>query len=85
MTATRAHASINEPNDYGYGWWLLSYDLGGEKVSGYYASGNGGQFIIVVPKLELVVAIMAGNYGNYFTWRSFRDYLAKDIAAAIVR
>ena len=36
---------------YGYGWW--SRDLGGHPV--YYAWGYGGQFIFVVPSLELVM------------------------------
>jgi CubicO group peptidase (beta-lactamase class C family) len=36
---------------YGYGWWIR--DLGGHRV--YYAWGYGGQFIFVVPTLDLVV------------------------------
>ena len=36
---------------YGYGWWMR--DLAGEQV--YYAWGFGGQYIFVVPRLQLVV------------------------------
>jgi CubicO group peptidase (beta-lactamase class C family) len=36
---------------YGYGWWIR--ELGG--VDAYFAWGYGGQFIFVVPQLELVV------------------------------
>lgn len=36
---------------YGYGWWIRK--LGGQQV--FYAWGYGGQFIFVVPHLELVV------------------------------
>ena len=36
---------------YGYGWWMR--ELGGWQA--YYAWGYGGQFIFLVPELELVV------------------------------
>ena len=38
-------------NAYGYGWWMR--DAAGHPV--YFAWGYGGQFIFVVPDLELVV------------------------------
>jgi CubicO group peptidase (beta-lactamase class C family) len=37
--------------EYGYGWWIR--DLGGHRA--YYAWGFGGQYIFVVPDLDLVV------------------------------
>jgi len=36
---------------YGYGWWIR--ELAGRQV--YYAWGYGGQFIFIVPDLEMVV------------------------------
>jgi CubicO group peptidase (beta-lactamase class C family) len=36
---------------YGYGWWIRT--IAGREA--YYAWGFGGQYIIVVPDLELVV------------------------------
>jgi CubicO group peptidase (beta-lactamase class C family) len=48
-------------NDYGYGWWIRT--ARGHKV--YYAWGYGGQFIFVVPDLELVVVTTsAANVAN---------------------
>jgi CubicO group peptidase (beta-lactamase class C family) len=38
-------------HEYGYGWWLR--DSGGYRVS--FAWGYGGQFVFVVPELELIV------------------------------
>jgi CubicO group peptidase (beta-lactamase class C family) len=62
--ATRPHASINSANDYGYGWWLNDYHDGDKVYRSFIASGNGGQFVIVVPQLDLGVVFTAGNYGS---------------------
>ena len=67
------HASLYAEGDYGYGWWRISYDVAGEQIPAYYASGNGGQLLFVIPQLDLVVLFHGGNYGNFGTWRSFRD------------
>lgn len=34
------------------------------KVQGFYAAGDGGQLLVVVPDLELVAAFLGGNYGQ---------------------
>ena len=38
-------------NSYGYGWWMRDFD----DHRAYYAWGFGGQYIFVVPDLDLVV------------------------------
>jgi CubicO group peptidase (beta-lactamase class C family) len=42
---------------YGYGWWIR--DLAGH--SAYYAWGFGGQYIVVVPELDLVVVATSSS------------------------
>ncbi|MEM9595758.1 MAG: serine hydrolase [Acidobacteriota bacterium] len=77
------HASLNEDDDYGFAWWRRSYDVGGRSVETYYASGNGGQMLFVVPELDLVVMIHAGNYSDGATRSAFRDrYLRESILPA---
>ena len=46
--------------------WLASVHApgAGREYEEYEASGNGGQFVIVVPALEFVIAITAGNLGD---------------------
>jgi hypothetical protein len=34
----------------------------------YAAGGNGGQFIIVVPDLDLVIGLNGGSYGQFDRW-----------------
>ena len=75
LRSTTPQASIYESDDYGYAWWLKTYDFQGRKVRSYYASGNGGQLLIVLPELDTVILFMGGNYNNFATWGSFRDDL----------
>jgi CubicO group peptidase (beta-lactamase class C family) len=49
-------------HQYGYLWWHHRYDVDGQTIETVEARGNGGQYIFVVPTLDLVVVITAGNY-----------------------
>jgi CubicO group peptidase (beta-lactamase class C family) len=42
-------------HDYGYGWWIRSAWSPNGRHAVYYAWGYGGQFIFVVPSVDLVV------------------------------
>ncbi len=49
---------------YGFQWWLDSLPFGTQILETWVTSGYGGQYIFVVPGLELVVAFTAHNYEN---------------------
>jgi len=51
--STREHGRF-----YGYGWWI--HEMAGFEVQ--YAWGFGGQFIVLVPDLELVVVTTSSSY-----------------------
>ena len=59
----------------GYAWHRSVLKVGDRTYQEYEANGNGGQFVIVVPELDLVVTFTAGNYMGYGVWRHFRDTL----------
>jgi CubicO group peptidase (beta-lactamase class C family) len=82
--STSCQSKVKSPCEEGYGWHLHTFDVGGRSYRAYEANGNGGQFLIVVPDLDLVVAITAGNYGNYRVWRKFRDELVPNYILAAV-
>jgi CubicO group peptidase (beta-lactamase class C family) len=44
-------------DEYGYGWWIR--EIGGQRA--YYAWGFGGQYIFVVPELDLVVVTTSAS------------------------
>jgi len=48
---------------YGFQWWLDDLDYKGQVVETWVTSGYGGQYLFVVPSLDLVVAFTGRNYG----------------------
>ena len=69
--------------DYGYGFWLFDYKFQGRKVKAFYAGGNGGQYVIGIPELELLVTFFAGNYNQRVMHKTKYDYVPQYILRAI--
>jgi CubicO group peptidase (beta-lactamase class C family) len=56
---------------YGYAWHFREGAALGRTISYYWAGGNGGQLIIVVPALDMVVGFTGGDYAQarkYLRW-----------------
>ncbi|UCE92905.1 MAG: hypothetical protein JSV73_08760, partial [Flavobacteriaceae bacterium] len=49
---------------YGYQWWIRNLNTSNSSYKCQYASGNGGQFIMIVKELNLVVVFTGGNFGG---------------------
>lgn len=65
---------------YGYQWWLGNYSTANTHT--YFAAGWGGQYIYVLPGLEMVVVITAGAYeaGDYGVfYRIVNDYILNSV------
>ncbi|WP_428492874.1 serine hydrolase domain-containing protein [Rhodopila sp.] len=68
------HASMPDGRHYGYHWYLGATPMddaaGGVRwEQTISAIGNGGQRLFLLPRLDLVVAITAGNYDAADQWR----------------
>lgn len=50
--------------DYGYLWWGIDYPYKDRTVHAFFAGGAGGQTVMVIPELDLVIATYAGNYSS---------------------
>lgn len=54
--------NYNWSDGYGFQWWQRDYSSGGKEYNSYFASGWGGQLIIVIPQIETVIVFTGGNY-----------------------
>ena len=79
------HATFGANHDYGYAWHLHAFRVDGHDYRGYAAEGNGGQFVIVVPELDLVVAITAGNYGQFPVWYPLQELVTRHVIPAALQ
>jgi CubicO group peptidase (beta-lactamase class C family) len=48
---------------YGYFWWNQTLEIGNKKYDSIQGRGAGGQFIFIIPTLELVISATAHNQG----------------------
>jgi len=67
--------SADEIRRYGYQWFVFDIAFGkpkgwavGRLERMWMAQGEGGQRLFIVPALQLIIAITAGNYGNDDQW-----------------
>lgn len=73
--STANHFDLGTGDSEGYMWHRHLLHSGGRDYPEYEANGNGGQFVMVFPGLDLTVGFTAGSYGDYGTWRKIRDEL----------
>jgi CubicO group peptidase (beta-lactamase class C family) len=83
--------SADEVRRYGYQWFVLDIAFGkpkgwavGRLERMWMAQGEGGQRLFIIPALQLVIAITAGNYGKEDQWipptRVLREVVLGSIA-----
>jgi CubicO group peptidase (beta-lactamase class C family) len=62
--STRPQVEIGDGMQYGYQWWLGKADALGHQVEWSAGIGNGGQRLFVLPALDMVVVMTAGDYNQ---------------------
>ena len=56
--------NAKDKNEYGFLWWHKTYMVNGKAIQFIEARGAGGQYIFVIPKLDIIIVITSGNYRN---------------------
>ena len=64
---------------YGYLWWVTDYPYEGRTVQAFFAGGNGGQVVMGIPELDLVIAFYGGNYSDPVLYVPQRVYTPRYI------
>lgn len=68
---------------YGYAWWSLQYPHKDGQVTAFFAAGNGGQIVMGIPELELLVAFYAGNYSHKTLLKIQQEFVPDYILPAV--
>jgi len=50
--------------DYAYLWWNIPFKQNEKTISSIVATGNGGQYILILPELDLVAVFTGGAYNS---------------------
>jgi CubicO group peptidase (beta-lactamase class C family) len=81
--STRAHIEAGG-YQYGYQWWRGKTIANNQVIDAFWAWGHGGQFIFVLPELDLVVVFTAKHRDNPgYSERAF-NMLTKYIIPAVI-
>ena len=83
--STSRHSVMSADRTYGYAWWRHELKVGDRVYAEYEAGGNGGQYIMVIPELDLTVMFTGGNYSQFPVWRKFREELLPKFILAAAR
>jgi CubicO group peptidase (beta-lactamase class C family) len=80
---SRLRVTSLRQDGYGFLWWKRAFSHPTEgSVESYFTSGNGGNFIFVIPALDLVVTFTASNYNSPDMDRPF-DILRWQVLPAV--
>ncbi|MEO0469142.1 MAG: serine hydrolase [Bacteroidota bacterium] len=69
--STDLQTRIDGGRPYGYLWWFAGVKSDQNTYKMVFASGNGGQYIFIIPELDCVVVFTAGNYNSPKAGRPF--------------
>lgn len=64
VMTTRTSPGAFGSQGYGFLWWKRTFQHRGAQVDAVYAAGNGGNYVFIIPSLELVVAFTGSNYST---------------------
>lgn len=85
--STQQRVNINSSGSIGYGyqWWMRVFQVGEQSYSAYYGDGFGGQYVVVVPELEIVIALTGNAYEDgQSEQRNIRSIIENEILPLFV-
>ena len=60
--STKSRINLSLKRGYGYYWNEMMYEFRGKSQTAIFIPGDGGQFLVVFPSLDMVIAFTAGIY-----------------------
>ena len=68
---------------YGLAWWSMDYPYRNRTLHAFAALGNGGQNVVVVPDLDLVIAVYASNFFDRAMFAIQQEIIPNQILPAV--
>jgi CubicO group peptidase (beta-lactamase class C family) len=68
---------------YGYAWWIIELPFRNRTVTAFYAGGNGGQYTMGIPELDMSIVFFGGNYGQAVTHLVKREHIPKYVLESV--
>jgi CubicO group peptidase (beta-lactamase class C family) len=86
--STRPHVRIPDTEyvkdtEYGYLWWLRSFEAKGKRFPSFNMLGNGGSKVSIFPSLDMVTVLTSTNYNNRAAHQQTDRLLSECILAAV--
>ena len=78
-----AQASTGDGSDYGYQWWGLKLPVEGHETTVWTMSGNGGNYLFVLPGKNLVAVITSQAYNRSYAHPQSRRILTGYLLPAL--
>ncbi|WP_447594886.1 serine hydrolase domain-containing protein [Stenotrophomonas rhizophila] len=78
-----AQASTGDGSDYGYQWWGLKLPVQGHETTLWAMSGNGGNYVFVIPDRKLVAVITSSAYNRTYAHPQSRRILTGFLLPAL--
>ncbi|TCV96482.1 CubicO group peptidase (beta-lactamase class C family) [Luteibacter rhizovicinus] len=60
------HAQARDDADYGYFWWRFQFPIHGVDTPVWAMSGNGGNYVFVLPERQLVAVVTSKAYNQSY-------------------
>lgn len=79
----QAQATTSDGSDYGYQWWGLKLDVQGSPRTVWAMSGNGGNYVFVLPEQRVVAVVTSQAFNRNFAHPQSRRILTEFLLPAL--
>ena len=80
------HAQARDDAEYGYFMWRFHFPIQGKPQAVWAMSGNGGNYVFILPERELVAVVTSKAYNRQYahpqSQELFRDYILTALRAS---
>lgn len=85
MLQERIEISEERRITYGYLWWIFEFIIESKTVKAFAASGNGGNYLFVVPDMNLTAVVTSQAYNSRNMHQNSQEIFTKYVVAPLLQ